>query len=177
MDKIVCLVGPSGSGKTTLAKELEKRGCNVIHSYTTRPPRSEDEWGHTFMSEDEGVKASENMRGCGLKGVIAYQNLYGHHYWAEIGQYYKNGISIYVIDPKGAQQVRENVRDAKVITIALMCDEKTRIRRMFEDRTPEQIRERIARDRDIFSTIKCDCAIDANQTVDQVLACIEAVIR
>ena len=50
MDTIFCLVGPSGSGKTTVAKALEKHGYNVIQSYTTRPRRSENEWGHTFVT-------------------------------------------------------------------------------------------------------------------------------
>ena len=177
MDKIICLVGPSGSGKTTLAIELEKRGCNVIHSYTTRPPRSEDEWGHTFVAPGSTTIMYVNDVGfAGKSRMIAHQQLYDYHYWATSEQYQGKGTSIYVIDPLGAQQVRENAGDAKVITISLMCDEKTRIRRMMDSRAPEQVKERILKDREIFSTIKCDYAIDANQTMDQVLACLEAVI-
>ena len=48
-DKLILLVGASGSGKTTIAKELEQKGFNVIHSYTTREPRKPNEWGHIFI--------------------------------------------------------------------------------------------------------------------------------
>ena len=50
MNVIVCLIGPSGSGKTTIARMLEAE-YNVIHSYTTRPPREPGEWGHNFIAE------------------------------------------------------------------------------------------------------------------------------
>ena len=60
-DKIICLVGPSGSGKTTIAKELEKEGYNIIHSYTDRKPRVENEWGHTFVSVEEMSKSHKSM--------------------------------------------------------------------------------------------------------------------
>ena len=60
MDKIICLVGCSGSGKTTLAKELEGKGYNIIHSYTTRQPRYENEWGHTF------IDTTNFNEGCGI---------------------------------------------------------------------------------------------------------------
>jgi guanylate kinase len=79
MDKIICLVGPSGSGKTTVARGLEKEGYNIIQSYTTRKPRFEGEWGHTFIEE------YKLLPGIGLpKDMIAYFNSYnsGHHYFA-----------------------------------------------------------------------------------------------
>lgn len=83
MDTIFCLVGPSGSGKTTVAKALEKHGYNVIQSYTTRPQRSDNEWGHTFVTAIYSDKPPWVM-----DNVIAYNEFAGNHYWAtkEIGR-------------------------------------------------------------------------------------------
>ena len=51
---IVLIVGESGSGKSTICDELTKRyGLKQVKSYTTRPRRSEDEDGHTFISDEE----------------------------------------------------------------------------------------------------------------------------
>ena len=58
---IVLIVGESGSGKSTICDELTKRyGLKQVKSYTTRPRRSEDEDGHTFISDEE-FKELENI--------------------------------------------------------------------------------------------------------------------
>lgn len=67
MDKLILLVGPSGSGKTTIAKELEKEGYNIIHSYTTRKPREPNEWGHTFVDRNELAQAPFNIIAIGKR--------------------------------------------------------------------------------------------------------------
>ena len=51
---IFCLVGKSGSGKTTIANKLfDRYGYTQIASYTTRPPRSENDTDHTYVSSEE----------------------------------------------------------------------------------------------------------------------------
>lgn len=39
---MILIMGPSGSGKTTVAKELDKLGCYIVPTYTTRGPRPDD---------------------------------------------------------------------------------------------------------------------------------------
>ena len=57
---IVLIVGESGSGKSTICDELTKRyGLKQVESYTTRPRRSEDEDGHTFVSDEEFDKLED----------------------------------------------------------------------------------------------------------------------
>ena len=65
-------VGRSASGKTTVANMLERDGYNQIQSYTTRPPRYQDETGHTFISNKEYDK---------LDNIVASTLYNGYHYW------------------------------------------------------------------------------------------------
>jgi guanylate kinase len=95
MDRIIALVGESGSGKTTIAKELEKRGYNVIKSYTTRPEREPGEWGHIFGDMDWYFNDTNGDR------VIADTFYNNEYYWATKEQYQGKGTSIYIIDPLG----------------------------------------------------------------------------
>lgn len=201
-DRLILFVGPSGSGKTTIAKELVKEGYNVIQRYTTREPREPDEWGHIFIGklvEKEGVivgydrEGTQIFKACkGEKGeMIAYKKIYGEIYFATKDQYQGKGISIYVVDPKGAEQVRENVKDADVVTIFLMADEATREARILERENKTKYknepikgymalgntRQRVKQDKEIFSVVKCDYVIDANREIEDVLDDIKQVIE
>lgn len=217
MDRLVLLVGPSGSGKTTIAKELEKEGYNIIHSYTTRPPREPDEWGHTFIPqltdrkisyighsglgilniegymeyEDEFGKKAEIPYIYYNSEVIAHKELYGEHYWATKEQYQGKGTSIYVVDPSGAEQVRQNVKDAEIITIYLTADESIRYQRICSRELKKykevsigkrmiidiEADERIQEDKKIFSKCKCDYVVDANRELEQVVTDIKEIIK
>lgn len=168
-DKIICLVGPSGSGKTTIAKELEKEGYNIIHSYTDRKPRVENEWGHTFVSKVDIPMADK---------VIAYKTIYGNRYYALKHQYQGKGTSIYTVCPDGAKQVQENVKDAEVITIFLACDREIRENRMrYEGREPQTIHDRIIKDFLIFHICKCDYVVDGNREIDTVVLDVIKIIE
>lgn len=191
-DKIICLVGASGSGKTTLAKELEKLGYNIIHSYTTREPREEGEWGHTFidcLSDDFTVLDCIDNRIIPNENIIAFFNDYkkDEAYWATRQQYQGKGTSIYIVDPEGAEQVKENVKDAEVVTIFLMADKDMRRDRLLKRYDPEayyqgttwlpnEIIERIDKDKEIFETCKCDYVVDANREVEEVLKDVVEII-
>ena len=44
--KCICIVGKSGTGKSTLVNKLKfKYNLTSVESYTTRPPRYENEQG------------------------------------------------------------------------------------------------------------------------------------
>ena len=189
-DKIICLVGASGSGKTTLAKELEKEGYNIIHSYTTRKPRESEEWGHTFVKEFE--KKYQNKHKTDTKSyflvdgkkilleeVIAYEMYQGNHYWATEEQYKGLGTSIYVVTPNGAEQVQQNTEDAEVTIIFLTCDTNTLKQRMLRDekRKGTLINDRIRKDKEIFKVCKTDYVVDSNRELAEVLRDIKNIIE
>lgn len=179
MDKLILLVGPSGSGKTTIAKELEGMEYNIIHSYTTRKPREPNEWGHTFVDRNELTQAPFNIIAIGKRPelMIAGEELYGELYFATKEQYKGKGTSIYIVTPKAAEQVRQNVDDAEVITIFLMADESIRLDRMKDERGYYVAIDRINKDMEIFSKCKCDYVVDANRDVDKVILDILEIIE
>lgn len=202
MTKVINLIGASGAGKTTIARELEKMGYNIIHSYTTRKPREENEWGHIFIEEYTISKRNNNefrfnfrrvnslgfLNIASSKDMIAYEQLYDHHYFATDEQIIRGKTNIYVVTPSGAEQVKEFYRDSdiEVINIYLAADKNNRIRRLLardwdsdKDNTPpiEKTNERIKRDQDIFKTVKADYTIDANRSVGDVLQSIIDILE
>nr|DAT53991.1 MAG TPA: Guanylate kinase [Caudoviricetes sp.] len=202
MDRLILLVGPSGSGKTTVAYELYKEGYNVIQSYTTRKQRHEGEWGHIFMKlgsewgeaivertlvgfENMYPVKDKNYKYIDIDDMIAFKELYGDYYFATKEQYQGKGTSIYVVDPSGAEQVRNGVKDAEIITIFLMADKFTRQERIYirdiknnktSQETLRDMKKRITKDREIFSKCKCDYVVDANRELKDVVSDIKEII-
>lgn len=174
-DIIVNLIGASGSGKTTIAQELDNEGFNIIQSYTNRKPRYDNEWGHTFI--DKFVKIESPLVTFERNGetkqeeYIAYFNNYEkhEHYFATRDQYEGEGTSIYIVDSAGARQVKEIVKDIKVITIYLVSDELIRKERLLNSRDLEEVSTRLKRDREIFNRVYCDYAINADRRPKEVL--------
>lgn len=181
MDAIICLVGPSGSGKTSIAYALhEKYGYNVIESYTTRPKRYEGEKGHTFVDEFHGTwNFFPWVEGKTLPGnVIAYNEYNGYEYWATREQYQGKGASLYVVDVPGVKMLRETVKDAEIVVIALWADADTRWDRLCERGDNQtNVIERIAYDNDAFAVIPCDYAVDANPDLDTVTERVNSIIQ
>lgn len=114
-------VGRSASGKTTIANMLESQYdfCQ-LQSYTTRPKRSEDETGHTFITNDEFDK---------LENIIGYTEYNGYRYCATKEQI--DAVDIYVIDPFGVKTLLERYdSDRHVVVIYFDASIRTRIDRM-----------------------------------------------
>ena len=161
MDTIFCLVGPSGSGKTTVAKALD---YNVIQSYTTRPQRSEDEWGHTFV---EAYKDTGD--------TIAYNKYNNYEYWATKAQYQGKGKTIYIIDPKGDAMLRETI-DEPVVTIFLKVSEAKAFNRMCKERNYIHAQERLEYDREEFAKVRADWVVNADRPVAEVVADVKSIM-
>ena len=198
MDKLILLVGPSGVGKTTIAQQLEKEGYNIIHSYTTRKPRTPNEWGHIFIDKSKLSRTPFTVVYDGDDNIppfnqkpIAFKELYGELYFATQEQYKSKGISIYAVDPGGAERVQQNVKDAEIITIYLTADESIRYQRICSRELKKykevsigkrmiidiEADERIQEDKKIFSKCKCDYVVDANRELEQVVTDIKEIIK
>lgn len=95
---IVLLVGMSGTGKTTIAEYCENAyKLKSLQSYTTRPRRTPDEKGHTFITKEEYSRLTDKV------AEVEYN---GNFYCATAEQV--DNSDIYVIDPKGLQTFMQN---------------------------------------------------------------------
>ena len=100
---IVCIVGESGSGKSLMAEWFEKLfHYNLIVSYTTRPMRSPNEKGHTFIDDAMFDTFSHD-------DMIAYTK-FGDYRYCCLKQDVQD-YNTYVIDENGLQMLREKYSD------------------------------------------------------------------
>lgn len=116
-------VGKSASGKTTIADMLENQyGLVQTRSYTTRPPRYEDEIAHTFITDEEFDQ---------LEDIVAYTEYNGFRYCATSEQI--DNVSIYVVDVPGVTTLLDKYKTERPVVIfyfdTSVC---TRIDRMME---------------------------------------------
>lgn len=170
--RIINIIGASGSGKTSVAKQLDG---NIIQSYTTRPERYENEWGHIFVDSVDEVDDE----------IVAYAKLHDYEYFATHFQF-KYDDNIYVVNPDGAEQVHAYFFREEVITIYIAVDEDVRKDRMITryseagysfDEITDMVESRLIADREEFKSVRCNIVIDGNRplgdVVEDVSMCLE----
>ena len=142
---IVLIVGESGSGKATICDELTKRyGLKQVKSYTTRPRRSENEGGRTFISDEEFDK---------LEDICAYTYFDGYRYCATREQI--DNSDLYIIDPHGIEYFIKEYNGRKIpMVVYIYADKRTRRKRMEKRGDKEyKIRQRIINDESAFANV------------------------
>ena len=123
---IICLIGQTCSGKDTFAKLLnQKFDYNIICSYTTRPKRDSetDKVEHIFISEEEYNSHYKDLK------KIAYTEINGYKYFVLFEDICsnKNDSFIYIIDPKGYYELKENYStEFNIILIHLYANKEIR---------------------------------------------------
>ena len=101
-------IGRTASGKSSIAKAVcKKLGLKQVKSFTTRPPREGEldnpDSDHIFVNDDEFEELREK------DGFIAYTEINGFKYATSECELYNS--SIYVIDPNGVVNLKENCGD------------------------------------------------------------------
>jgi len=116
-------VGRSASGKTTVADILERSSKYIqTQSYTTRPPRYENEIGHIFINDEEFDK---------LENIVAYTEYNNYRYCATSEQI--DIVDIYVVDIPGVETLLEKYcTERPIVVFYFDASVHARITRMIE---------------------------------------------
>lgn len=105
--KILLICGDSMTGKTTIMKKLCQTYPYLYHpimSYTTRPKRSEDEYGHIFVTEEEMWNKMHQQ------GLVARTLIDGNFYFTTPEQFVDDKINIYIVDGLGVLDVKNFIQ-------------------------------------------------------------------
>lgn len=151
MNNIYLIVGESGAGKTTIAEALcEKHGWTQIQSYTNRPPRSDDEAGHCFISAEVFPTFTEIERV--FDDIVARTEYNGHCYFCTAAQIEDDDL--YVIDPAGIEYFREHYTGNKGVRIIYIYvePEQRLVRMLGRGDDHEKAMERLKNDEDAERT-------------------------
>jgi guanylate kinase len=168
-NKLFLLVGHSGSGKTKITEELFQYGYSSIPSFTTRPPRYDNETGHIFITDEEYEKLKRDM--------AAYTYFNNHHYFTTLQQIYSPLYALYVVDPDGIDYLKKTVKGVEFITIYIKVREFDRINRMYtRGDSREKIESRIKNDIKKFSNLTFDYAVP-NNNLDKTVTIIKNIIE
>ena len=158
MKPIILICGESGSGKSSLVEELESHyGFKAIPSYTTRPPRYDNEKGHTFVTDEE----FDN-----LNNIIAYAETTGARYCVTQDMLDNEEYNLYVIDNSGIKYLEKNYKgDRSMYVVFVTCPLRQRYERILKraDNNPDPVGfalNRIVHDAVEFKNVDYDIKID-----------------
>lgn len=147
MSQVFIISAPSGSGKSTLVRNLMERDPNLIFSvsYTTRPPRGQEQEGHEyhFVSREAFIEMKD--RGEFIEWAPVFDDFYGtHRRYVDQGRAEAKDV-VLDIDVKGARQLRERIPEAvSVFILAPSREELEKRLRARGDVSEQVIRKRVA---------------------------------
>lgn len=160
MMKIVLIAGMSGSGKTTIAKELcENDKYNFIFSYTDRPVREQDEWGHTFVDNGHMDLILES------NDIVAQSTIDKYRYCSIKSQFSKDKVNVYIVDTFGINDTIKSFPQADIMSILIRRN------------NIEADCVRIARDVHIPAREDVDFVIDNDHKVETVVGVINTLVN
>jgi guanylate kinase len=140
MTTVFIISAPSGSGKSTLVHELMQRvaGLRFSVSYTTRPPRGQEQDGRDYFfitREDFQARAA---KGEFLESAEVFGHYYGTHQ-SDLDRAEADGCDLVLdIDVQGARQLKRRIPAAVSIFILAPSREvlEQRLRTRSQDSGP-----------------------------------------
>lgn len=174
--KLVVIVGKTATGKDTVARHLNsKYGIAPIVSYTTRPIRDCETDGieHYFITTDEMEKLKEKP-----DQMLAYTKFpkTGYEYCASTSSLENDSVYSYILDPPGLEWMLKNRTDLDILVLPLNASELTIVEHaIVRGDDAQAIQDRIESEREIFNEFMkhADGVIDAEQTIEKVLECVD----
>ncbi len=177
---MVILSSPSGAGKTTLVKLLsEKNNFNISVSHTTRKPRPNELNGkdYFFVSDKEFKRLIKNQEF--LEYAKVFDNYYGTSRTPVIQNLEKNYNVIFDIDWQGADQIKNQKLDYKLLTFFILPPSK---KVLFERLSNRDMKDKLIAeermkqfDRDVLHWINYDYVV-INDNLDDCFLRIQKLI-
>lgn len=134
---IYLIAGRSGAGKDYLVSKMiemsEKmtgKAFATVKSYTTRPPRYENEDTHVFIAKEDVDKYPDK---------VATTKIGEYEYFATAEQV--NSSEIYVVDPRGIEELIKNMPDTEFQIVYVQADEDINRRINAVKRADDKIKE------------------------------------
>jgi guanylate kinase len=118
--RVFIISGPSASGKSTLVKKLlQLPGMLFSVSFTTRPPRPDD---NTLMDWYTFVTPEEFQRMVAADEFLEHALVFGQHWYGSPRRWYdearRKGFDLVLeIDVQGAEQVKHKIPEATSVFI------------------------------------------------------------
>ena len=177
---MVILSSPSGAGKTTLVKLLSKKNNFYISvSHTTRKPRPNEINGkdYFFVSDEEFKRLIKNQEF--LEYAKVFDNYYGTSRTPVIQNLEKNYNVIFDIDWQGADQIKNQKLDYKLLTFFILPPSKKVLFDRLSNRDMKDkliAEERMKQfDRDVLHWINYDYVV-INDNLDDCFLRIQKLI-
>ena len=177
---MVILSSPSGAGKTTLVKLLSKKNNFYISvSHTTRKPRPNEINGkdYFFVSDEEFKRLIKNQEF--LEYAKVFDNYYGTSRTPVIQNLEKNYNVIFDIDWQGADQIKNQKLDYKLLTFFILPPSK---KVLFERLSNRDMKDKLIAeermkqfDRDVLHWINYDYVV-INDNLDDCFHKIQKLI-
>jgi guanylate kinase len=180
---MIILSSPSGAGKTTLVSLLSKLdNFQVSISHTTRQPRPNEvpDKDYYFINEEEFKRLIGNSEF--LEYAKVFNNLYGTTRTPVIDKLNKGKDVLFDIDWQGADQIKNNKLDYKLITFFILPPSKEVLFERLSNRDMKDkliVEERMKQfERDVLHWINYDYVIindDLTKCYEKILKLIKAV--
>ena len=180
---MIILSSPSGAGKTTLVSLLSKLdNFEVSISHTTRQPRPNEvpDKDYYFINEEEFKRLIGNSEF--LEYAKVFNTLYGTTRTPVIDKLNKGKDVLFDIDWQGADQIKNNKLDYKLITFFILPPSKEVLFERLSNRDMKDkliVEERMKQfERDVLHWINYDYVIindDLTKCYEKILKLIKAV--
>lgn len=136
------IIGRTASGKDYLANILEKQhGFECVKSRTTRPKRDENDESHIFVTKEQ-ADADADKR-------VAHTVINGNDYYVLPEDI--EDKNLYIIDPKGAIELMNNMPDEVFSIIYVKADKELRKTHYIKRQKSDDFDERDASEDSMFS--------------------------
>ena len=177
---MIILSSPSGAGKTTLVNLLSKlNNFEISISHTTRQPRANEvpNKDYYFVDETEFQRLIKNQEF--LEYAKVFNNFYGSTRTPVINNLNKGKNVLFDIDWQGADQIKNNKLDYKLITFFILPPSKEVL---FERLTNRDMKDKLIADermkqfgRDVLHWINYDYVV-INNDLDSCFKKIQSLI-